>query len=263
MTALTVDIERKAYPGARPGGVVALEGLRFRAAPNEFLCILGPSGCGKTTMLNLIAGLDREFTGRVAFGDGSNGNVPRLAYVFQTPRLLPWRTVMENVALAAGRDADAIAKSRALIGEVGLAGFEDAFPGQLSLGMQRRAALARAFAVEPALLLMDEPFTSLDEATAAKLRMLLLKLWREHPSTVLFVTHDSREAVQLGQRLLLLTPSPARLRAELAVTLTQEQRADPAAVEAFRAERLGRLAEPRAPDSAAQYNGGMTRVFRP
>lgn len=263
MTALTVEIERKVFAGIRQGGVRAIEGLRFTVKPNEFVCVLGPSGCGKTTALNLIAGLDKDFTGRITFGGESSGVMPRLAYVFQTPRLLPWRSVMENVTLAVGRDPSGIARGRALLGEVGLAGFEDAFPGQLSLGMQRRAALARAFAVEPTLLLMDEPFVSLDEATAAKLRLLLLRLWREHPSTVLFVTHDSREAVQLGQRLLLLTPSPARLQAELPVTLSPEERADPAAVEAFRAERLGWLAEPRAPESPAQYNGGMTRVFPP
>lgn len=261
MTALAVTIARKAYAGARDGGVLAIENLHFSVAANEFVCILGPSGCGKTTMLNVIAGLDKDFSGQIAFGESAARR--RLAYVFQTPRLLPWRTVLENIALAAGSDPHSAANARALVAEVGLAGFEDAFPGQLSLGMQRRAALARAFAADPALLLMDEPFVSLDETAAAKLRALLLLLWRQRPATMLFVTHDSREAIQLGERLLLLTPSPAKLRADLRVTLSQEQRASPSAVEAFRTENLSFLAESRAPAEAPQYNSPMNRAFRP
>ena len=243
MTALTVRIDRKAY-ALNGGGVLAIEGLQFSVAEDDFVCILGPSGCGKTTTLNLIAGLDTDFAGEIALGSSVAGR--RLGYVFQTPRLLPWRSVTENILLAAGNDAQTAAKSAALLKEVGLAGFENAFPGQLSLGMQRRAALARAFAVEPGLLLMDEPFVSLDEATASRLRLLLLKLWRERPATVLFVTHDSREAVQLGQRLLVLSAGPARLVADLRVPLSPEERANPDAIEAFRKEKLAFMTEARA-----------------
>jgi len=243
MTALTVRIDRKAY-ALNGGGVLAIEGLQFSVAEDDFVCILGPSGCGKTTTLNLIAGLDTDFAGEIALGSSVAGR--RLGYVFQTPRLLPWRSVTENILLAAGRDAATATKAAALLKEVGLAGFENAFPGQLSLGMQRRAALARAFAVEPGLLLMDEPFVSLDEATASRLRLLLLKLWRERPATVLFVTHDSREAVQLGQRLLVLSAGPARLVADLRVPLSPEERANPDAIEAFRKEKLAFMTEARA-----------------
>jgi ABC-type nitrate/sulfonate/bicarbonate transport system ATPase subunit len=259
MTALSISIERKVY--ARPqGGLTAIEDLRFEVAENDFVCILGPSGCGKTTMLNLVAGLGRDFRGEISLGGAAAKR--RLAYVFQTPRLLPWRSVLDNLTLAAGGDPAVRAKCLALLAEVGLAGFEDAFPAQLSLGMQRRAALARAYAVDPGLLLMDEPFVSLDEATAMRLRLLLLGLWRERPATVLFVTNDVREAIQLGQRILVLSPSPARLTADLRVPLSQPERADPQALDAFRKEKLAFLTEPRAPGETPRYDGQMNRAFR-
>ena len=260
MTALEVQIDSKRFP-LNGGEVVAVEGLRFSVASGDFVCILGPSGCGKTTTLNLIAGLDHDFSGKIVLGDCVAGR--RTGYVFQTPRLLPWRSVMDNILLATG---DGIAQRTAvtrLLKQVGLAGFEHAFPGQLSLGMQRRASLARAFAIEPGLLLMDEPFVSLDEPTATRLRALLLTLWRERPVTVLFVTHESREAIQLGQRLLVLSAGPARLTADLRVPLTVEERADPSAIEAFRKEKLSFLTEPRAPGDGAQYDGLMTTSIRP
>jgi NitT/TauT family transport system ATP-binding protein len=260
MNALCVRIDRKRF-ALGGGSVTAIEGLSFDVAENDFVCILGPSGSGKTTTLNLIAGLDTEFSGEITRAEALRER--RLGYVFQTPRLLPWRSVMDNILLAAGESAANRAAAGELLKEVGLAGFEGAYPGQLSLGMQRRAALARAFAVEPGLLLMDEPFVSLDEATAARLRALLAELWRERPVTVLFVTHDSREAIQLGRRLLVLSASPARLIADLPVPLSVEERADPAVIEAFRKEKLAFLAEPRASADAAQYDAGMRRVFRP
>lgn len=253
MTALSVAIACKAYPARNGNGALkALQDLRFSVAENDFVCILGPSGCGKTTALNIIAGLDKDFSGGIAFGEGMTPS--RLAYVFQTPRLLPWRSVLDNVMLAAGSDPDAMARSRTLIADVGLGGFERTFPGQLSLGMQRRAALARAFATQPSILLMDEPFVSLDEDSAVHLRSLLLSLWRERPVTVIFVTHDSREAIQLGQRIILLTASPGKLLADLRVPLSPEERADPAAVEAYRAEKFTVYAKPRALGEQAQYN---------
>jgi ABC-type nitrate/sulfonate/bicarbonate transport system ATPase subunit len=259
MTALSVRIDRKAYP-LNGGEVVAIEELQFTVEEGEFVCMLGPSGCGKTTTLNLIAGLDKDFTGEIVRGEGTAGR--RLGYVFQTPRLLPWRSVTDNIILAAGDDPQTREKTRRLLKEVGLAGFEDAFPSQLSLGMQRRAALARAFAIEPGVLLMDEPFVSLDEATAIRLRALLLTLWRERPVTVVFVTHDSREAIQLGQRLLVLSAAPAHLTADLRVPLSPAERGDASAIEAFRKEKLSFLAEPRAPADTAQYDGRVKRAFQ-
>ncbi len=253
MSGLTIGIERKVYRRAGNGDVTAIAELHFSVKENEFVCILGPSGCGKTTLLNLIAGLDGDFDGRIAPGPGERSR--RLAYVFQTPRLLPWRTVLENLTLAAGAEPKAVARCRDLLAEVGLSGCERAYPGELSLGMQRRAALARAFAIEPGLLLMDEPFVSLDEATADRLRGLLVTLWRERPATVLFVTHDSREAIRLGERLLVFAPSPARVLSDVAITLTPDERARPETVEAFRREILEPDGKVPAFPGIPRYNG--------
>ncbi len=234
MTALHVRIDEKCFRDAdgHPGRVV-LSHLRFDVADREFVCILGPSGTGKTTTLNIISGLDADFQGTLTFGDPEAAR--RLAYVFQEPRLLPWRTLLANVALPLGKDPLAKEKALRWLDRVGLSDFAHHFPGQTSLGMQRRASLARAFAVRPSLMLMDEPFVSLDEATADDLRGLLTTLWRTEPVTVLFVTHDVREAIRLANRILLLTNPPARLAAAIEVSLTPDERDCPHAVEAFRA----------------------------
>jgi len=209
-TGIALDIDEKRYPAeGGHGAVIALRGLHARIAPNEFCVLFGPSGCGKSTLLNIIAGIDRSFSGGFRF----DGNcVPRIGYVFQAPRLLPWRTVRENLELVLRRDADP-AVVEALLGEVGLAEAAGFYPSRLSGGMARRAALARAFAIDPDLLLLDEPFVSLDAAAAVRLRALLLRLVTTRPATVLFVTHDAAEAVTLADRILLLTPSPGRVLA--------------------------------------------------
>jgi len=222
-TGITLEIDEKRYPAE--GGhdaVVALRGLRARIAPNEFCVLFGPSGCGKSTLLNIIAGIDPSFSGNIRF-DGDCE--PRIGYVFQAPRLLPWRTVRENLELVLRRDADP-AVVEALLGEVGLAEAAGFYPSRLSGGMARRAALARAFAIDPDLLLLDEPFVSLDAAAAVRLRALLLRLVTTRPATVLFVTHDAAEAVTLADRILLLTPSPGRVLAEMPISIPRDQRCD-------------------------------------
>jgi ABC-type nitrate/sulfonate/bicarbonate transport system ATPase subunit len=221
---LSIRIRLKQFPLARRGApLVVFEGFAVAISPGAFVAITGPSGCGKTTLLNVVAGLDTDFEGEVGLG----ADAPRLAYVFQTPRLLPWRTVRENIALALP-DGDARhAGVDALISQVGLAAATGDYPERLSLGMQRRVALARAFVIEPDILLMDEPFVSLDVATAAGLRALLLDLWSRRRATVLFVTHDRTEAVTLATRILCLGGAPARLLQDVAVELDAPQRADP------------------------------------
>jgi ABC-type nitrate/sulfonate/bicarbonate transport system ATPase subunit len=224
MTAgITLEVGEKRYPAE--GGhdaVIALRDLRARIAPNEFCVLFGPSGCGKSTLLNLIAGIDRAFSGSIRF-DGDC--VPRIGYVFQAPRLLPWRTVRENLALVLRRGADpAIVET--LLAEVELAEAGGFYPSRLSGGMARRAALARAFAIDPDLLLLDEPFVSLDATAAIRLRALLLRLVATRPATVLFVTHDAAEAVTLADRILLLTSSPGRVLAEMPLPIPREQRRD-------------------------------------
>ena len=212
--ALAIRIDRKDH-----GPVRVLDGLAFALPRGAFTCLIGPSGCGKTTTLRVLMGLDRDWEGEVdpAFATA------RLAVAFQEPRLLPWRTVARNVALALGEDArDEVIEGA--LASVGLAGLGERFPSHLSLGQARRAALARAFAVRPEVLLLDEPFVSLDEATAQRLRALLIDLWERDPMTVLMVTHNVAEAVRLADRIVLLSERPAHVAGEVVVDLPREAR---------------------------------------
>lgn len=211
MIRLQADIERKVY---RDPPTVALEGLRFHAEAGEFVAIVGPSGAGKTTLLNIVAGLDHDVEGHLQFdGEATSGRdrSPRVSFVFQTPRLMPWLTALDNVRLVLDDSARSVELARRLLQDVGLADFAGAFPGRLSGGMQRRLALARAFAVKPGLLLMDEPFVSLDAPTGWRLRRQLLVLWQELRPTVLYVTHNLREALTLADRILFLSARPGRV----------------------------------------------------
>jgi ABC-type nitrate/sulfonate/bicarbonate transport system ATPase subunit len=226
---LRIAIERKAYPAAgRRGPVEVLKDIDVSVSAGSFVAITGPSGCGKTTLLNIVAGLDRDFEGSVAFAAGE----PHLAYVFQTPRLLPWRTVSENVALALPPRDPRLARVQELLERVGLGEVTAAHPERLSLGMRRRAALARAFILDPDFLLMDEPFVSLDEATAQDLRALLRKLCSGRLVTVLFITHNTMEAVALATRVVRLSAAPASIVKDVAVALSEELRTSPDAVAA-------------------------------
>lgn len=209
---IDIHIERKAFAACgRAASHTAIAGLRLHLEEHEFVCLVGPSGCGKTTLLNLIAGLDQDFEGHIRF---HKTDTPRLGYVFQEPRLLPWRTVRENLALALPADVEPALLDE-LLEIAGLTAFQHTYPTRLSLGMSRRVALVRAFAVRPDLLLMDEPFVSLDAPTAARMRQLLQDLWQRRPHTVLFVTHDLREALELGDRIVFLSPPPTRVMREM------------------------------------------------
>jgi NitT/TauT family transport system ATP-binding protein len=224
--ALEIHIERKRYAG-RGSSLLVLKDIALSVGVGSFVAITGPSGCGKTTLLNIVAGLDRDYEGSVAFADS-----PRLAYVFQTPRLLPWRTVSENVALALPPGDPRIARVEDLLGRVGLGEAVGVHPERLSLGMQRRVALARAFILDPDILLMDEPFVSLDEETARHLRSLLRELCFGRVVTVLFVTHNTMEAVALSTRIVRLSAAPARVVEDDAVALTEELRTSAGAINA-------------------------------
>jgi sulfonate transport system ATP-binding protein len=236
--ALVADIRDKRYPGARGAKPhVALAGLSLQAAAGEIVALVGPSGCGKTTFLNIVAGLDRDFTGEVRLTPRPDGQPSRVGYVFQEPRLLPWRTVQENIALVLPpHRAELIARD--MLKAVGLAEARDRYPPQLSGGMSRRVSIARAFAIEPDVLLMDEPFVSLDHDTVEQLRSLLLKLWHARPTTVLFVTHDLREALVLADRLILLSAAPAHAVADVPVSLARNRRHSGAEIERLRDEVL-------------------------
>ncbi len=233
MNALDIDIRRKLYP--REGREApAIADLTFGVRAGEFLCIVGPSGCGKTTLLSIIAGLDRDYDGTVACA----GPQPRIGFVFQTPRLLPWLTVRENVRLALDPPPKRAGQAESLLADMQLAGHLDSYPSHLSGGQQRRVALARAFVGDPNLLLLDEPFQSLDAPTAQQLRDLLLALWSRRRPTVLFVTHDLREALSLGDRVLFLSAGPARMVLDLPIELPRPRSPDGPAVEALRRRLL-------------------------
>jgi ABC-type nitrate/sulfonate/bicarbonate transport system ATPase subunit len=205
-----VRIRHKSYRAASGGRLHVLGELSIAVANGEVAAIVGPSGCGKTTLLRIIVGLDRDFDGTVALP--AHG---RIGIVFQEPRLLPWRTVEENVRLAAPHASETALAT--LFATLGLTEHRRHYPGELSLGQARRAALARAFAVEPELLVLDEPFVSLDADLAARLRAELAELVGRRPVTTLLVTHNIEEATGLADRVFLLSASPAGVLAELPI----------------------------------------------
>ncbi len=229
MTELVVDISSKRYE--RGDRTLALGNMKFSAATGEFVAIVGPSGAGKTTLLHIIAGLDPHFEGTVRadgqFVTGHRHHPVRIGFVFQDPRLMPWLTVAQNIRLVLDEQAPQQVVEEVLA-QVNLTGRERSYPAQLSGGMQRRVALARAFVVRPNLLLMDEPFISLDQPSAQRLRTLLLGLWRESKPTVLFVTHSLREAITLADRVLFLSAGPGHVVHEEVVHLPRPRElADP------------------------------------
>ena len=242
MISLSVDIKSKSYPGAAPGqNRMALQNLRFSAPEGEFACLVGPSGCGKTTLLNIVAGLDNEVDGAAWLKSGDGQVHPRdvaIGYMFQEPRLLPWLSVLENVRVVMDEADVAAGEAERLLAEMGLTDSIQAFPNRLSGGMQRRVALARAFAVRPKLLLMDEPFISLDAPTAERLRTLLLDSWKSRRTTVLFVTHDLSEAIHLADRILFLSQSPGSIVLDLKVPIERPRDAHDPRIEEFRKKLL-------------------------
>jgi ABC-type nitrate/sulfonate/bicarbonate transport system ATPase subunit len=207
---LEVAVKQKSFQRASGGKLYVLGELALGLGRGEVGALVGPSGCGKTTLLRIIAGLDRDYEGSVHLPDHG-----KLGMVFQEPRLLPWRTLEQNVRLAAPGANDQ--SLDALFHSLGLDAHRHHYPGELLLGLARRGALARAFAVEPDLLLLDEPFVSLDDAMAARLRDELAELVNRRPITTLLVTHNVEEAIGLADRLFLLSASPARVVAELPI----------------------------------------------
>jgi NitT/TauT family transport system ATP-binding protein len=196
--------------------LVVLDNIKFDVEDKEFVCILGSSGCGKTTLLRLIAGLDTAETGSILLdGEEIRGTSPKVGMVFQEYSLFPWRTVIDNIAF--GLEMQEMGKDeRYRIAErhlnlVNLSQFRDSFPSELSGGMRQRVAVARALALDPVLLLMDEPFGALDAQTRNMLQKELLDIWEETKKTIIFITHSVDEAVYLSDRILVLTPRPGRL----------------------------------------------------
>jgi NitT/TauT family transport system ATP-binding protein len=222
----------KIYASQGRGELLAVDNANLTVGANEFVCILGPSGCGKSTILNILSGLDTSYRGRADVVGADAGF--RIGYVFQDPRLLPWLTVEKNIHHAlkwAGLPRESWAeRTERQLELVGLTNFRRHYPHELSGGMQQRASIARALAIDPELLLMDEPFSGLDELTARSQRQLLLELWGRTQKTVLFVTHNCFEATFLADRILLMTRRPGRVYDEVQVTLPRPRDYDDPAV---------------------------------
>jgi len=201
------------------GGLHAVQNITFDVCPQEFLCVVGPSGCGKSTLLRVLAGLLLPTRGQVKF----RGDSPRIGMVFQLSNLMPWRSVRENIILPLELDgtdsATAHAKAQDLIELVGLQGFEENLPRDLSGGMAQRVALARSLVHDPDILLLDEPFASLDALTRDRMGTELLRIWGARQKTVIMVTHSISEAILLADRVLVLTQRPGSIKLDMDVNL--------------------------------------------
>jgi NitT/TauT family transport system ATP-binding protein len=215
-----------------PNGTEALRDLSFAVAEKEFVSLLGPSGCGKSTALRLIAGLLSPDDGAVAWPHGK----PEIGFVFQEPTLMPWADALTNVRLPLDLKhmprGEADTRAAGALARVGLSEFEQAYPRELSGGMKMRVSIARALGARPQVLLLDEPFAALDEITRNALGDDLRTLWREDGLTVLFVTHSVSESSYLSQRVLVMTPRPGRVTADIALPADRDSRLSPATIEA-------------------------------
>jgi len=237
--ALTDDARRRHAAGVAPmtnavkvradithryGDLLVHDGLRLSVAENEFLCICGPSGCGKTTLLDIFAGILKPSAGHILIdGEPANPKKHNISFVFQEASTLPWLNVWDNIAtglrIKKCPEPEVRRKVEDIIGVVGLRGFESYYPHQISGGMKQRVSIARAFATDAHLVLMDEPFVSLDQPTREKMQREVLNIWEHRKRTIIFVTHNLEEAVFLGDRVIMLSAKPARIVADLVVNL--------------------------------------------
>ena len=219
---LLVDILEKSYENKNQYTFnSAIKNMKFIVPQGQFCCLVGPSGCGKTTLLNLLSGLDENLNGTIKYQDNSIPKEWPIGYMFQEPRLMPWLTVKQNVAIVTQQTAEEIKLSEKLINEMGLNKYMNSFPSELSGGMQRRVAIARAFVNKPKILLLDEPFISLDETVGNLLRQMLLKLWENQKTTIIFVTHDLREAIYMSDRILFLSKGPSKVIHDLNISINR------------------------------------------
>ena len=237
--ARLLDVERVSKRFVTSEGVItAVEDVSFSIAPGEFVSIIGPSGCGKSTLFNIVGGLVGDYEGRVTVaGDVVRGTHPAIGMVFQEESTFPWRTVVENVAFpleVAGMSKEArLERAEYFVNMVGLRGFERRFPAELSGGMRQRVALARTLASEPRILLMDEPFAALDEQTRLLLGDRVLQIQQTLKQTTLLITHNLTEAVQLSDRVLVMTYRPGRLKRVVDIHLPHPRDSEVVSSDAF------------------------------
>ena len=236
---LNVSVDEKCY---QPGELV-IQRLEFRIGEGEKVALVGPSGAGKSTLLNLISGLDREFRGAVTLNGRSTVSrsaTNSVSMMFQDSRLMPWLSVWSNVMLVAIDNPVNRQRARNLLDAVGLDSYLNLYPAQLSGGMKKRVSLARAFMAQPSLLLMDEPFASLDAPSAAELRELVKRMCDQHGTTLLYVTHDLAEAVEMADRVLFFSTSPMKLILDHTVSELKQEAPAESALEACSSELLRR-----------------------
>ncbi len=208
----------------RFGNMDVLTDIRFQVEPNEFLVIVGPTGCGKTTLSNVLSGIDTATVGAVKMhGDKVDPHKHNLSYIFQEPSCIPWYTMLEDVTMGPiikGQSKEqAEARGREVIKLVGLEGYEDYYPRQISGGMKQRVAIARAYATNPDLLIMDEPFGHLDAQTRYLMQIEIMRIWEQDRKTVVFITNNIEEAVYLASRILVLSKLPATIKCEYVIDI--------------------------------------------
>lgn len=221
---IVIEDVSKIFIDSKKTEVLAIEDINFTISEQEFVVLVGPSGCGKSTLLNIVGGLLSPTTGSVYFeGEGLDEKTPNLGIVFQEVALFPWRTVYENVVYGLQErklsKAEQAEKGQHYIDMVGLSGFEKAYPKQLSGGMKQRAGIARALAIEPDLLLMDEPFSALDAQTRTIMQEELLMIWNRTKLSTLYVTHNIQEAVYLADRVIVLSRHPGKIKSIIEIDL--------------------------------------------
>lgn len=225
---IIVENVEKRFIDSRKQEVTALKNINFTIAEQEFVVLVGPSGCGKSTLLNIVGGLMSPSAGEVYFGGIKGNKEPLLSIVFQEIALFPWRTVYENVVFGleerGASKEEQREKGRQYIEMVGLSGFESAYPKQLSGGMRQRAGIARALAVEPDLLLMDEPFSALDAQTRTIMQEELLSIWNRTKLSTLYVTHNIQEAVYLADRVIVMSRRPGEIKSIIPIDLPKTGR---------------------------------------
>ena len=235
MTGFNINIRDKMFPlkvGNNEKKNVIFKNFDLKIPTGELLCIFGPSGCGKTTLLNIVAGLDNKFNGFITYNKKISEE--KISYLFQAPRLFPWLTAQENIEFPIKKEKNCKKISNNLLEKIGLKKFANSFPNKLSGGMQRRIALARAFSTNPEVLLLDEPFISLDNKIADQLRKLLISLWKQKKPIIIFVTHDLNEAIQLSDRIIFLSNLPAKILLDYKIHIKRPRKINSAAVSSLK-----------------------------
>jgi len=227
MNQINIEIKKKIFPlktQNKQSQNLIFKNLNFTIKKGQFVSFFGPSGCGKTTLLNIISGLDKDFDGSVqTYKDATNSNI---SYMFQAPRLFPWLTAIENIKYPIKKRKNCEKIAFELIKKIGLEKYKNQYPNKLSGGMQRRIALARAFAPNPDILLLDEPFISIDKKVSNLLRKLLVKLWKKYKPIIVFVTHDLDEAIELADRICFLSNLPSKILLDYEVNLKRPRNQD-------------------------------------